>query len=45
MIEDEVVGWHNQLNGHELEQTPGDNEGQRRLACCGPSGCKGSDVT
>ena len=26
-IEDEMVGWHHQLNGHEFEQTPGDNEG------------------
>ena len=28
MTEDEVVGWHHQLNGHEFEQTPGDSEGQ-----------------
>jgi len=27
MTEDEVVGWHHQLNGHEFEQTPGDAEG------------------
>jgi len=27
MTEDEMVGWHYQLNGHEFEQTPGDNEG------------------
>ena len=32
---DEVVGWHHGLNGHELEQTPGDGEG---LACCSPWG-------
>ena len=31
--EDEVVGWHHQLNGHEFEQTPGDSGGQRRLVC------------
>ena len=28
MEEDEMVGWHHQLNGHEFEQTPGDGEGQ-----------------
>ena len=28
MTEDEMVGWHHQLNGHEFEQTPGDSEGQ-----------------
>ena len=31
-----MVGWHHQLNGHELEQTPGDGEGQGSLACCSP---------
>ena len=39
-----MVGWHNQLNGHEFEKTPGDNEGQGSLACCSPSGCKESDT-
>ena len=34
--EDEMVGWHHQLNGHELEQTLGDSEGQEGLACCSP---------
>ena len=34
--EDEMVGWHHPLNGHELEQTPGDGEGQGSLACCSP---------
>ena len=34
MTEDEMVGWHHQLDGHELEQTPGDSEGQGSLACC-----------
>ena len=29
--EDEMVGWHHQLNGHEFEQTPGDGEGQGSL--------------
>ena len=28
VTEDEMVGWHHQLNGHESEQTPGDREGQ-----------------
>ena len=31
MTEDEAVGWHHQLNGHEFEQTPGDSEGQESL--------------
>ena len=39
-----MVGWHNQLNGHEFEKTPGDNEGQGSLACCSPRGCKESDT-
>ena len=33
MAEDEMVGQHHGLNGHESEQTPGDNEGQGSLAC------------
>ena len=33
MTEDETVGWYHRLNGHELEQTPGDGEGQGSLAC------------
>ena len=33
MTEDEMAGWHHWLNGHEFEQTPGDGEGQGRLAC------------
>ena len=32
VTEDETVGWHHQLNGHEFEQTPGDSEGQGSLA-------------
>ena len=36
MTEDKMVGWHHRLNGHEFEQTPGDNEGQGSLACCSP---------
>ena len=34
MTEAEMVGWHHQLNEHEFEQTPGDSEGQGKLACC-----------
>ena len=43
--EDEMVGWHNRLNGHEFEQTLGDSERQGSLACCNPWGCKESDMT
>ena len=43
--EDEMVGWHHQLNGHEFEQTPGDGEGQGSLVCCSPRGHKESDTT
>ena len=43
--EDEMVGWHYRLNGHEFEQTPGDSEGQRSLVCCSPWGKKESDMT
>ena len=35
--EDEMVGWHHRLNGHEFEQTPGDSERQGNLACCSQS--------
>ena len=31
--EDETVGWHHPLNGHEFEQTLGDSEGQGSLVC------------
>ena len=37
---DWMVGWHHLLNGHELEQTLGDSEGQGSLACNSPWGCK-----
>ena len=37
-IEDEMVGWHHRLDGHEFEQTLGDSEGQGSLACCSPWG-------
>ena len=43
--EDEMVGWHHQLNGHEFEQTPGVGDGQGTLACCSQWGCKESDMT
>ena len=45
MTEDEMVGWHHRLDGHEFEQAPGDCEGQESLACCSPWGYKKSDVT
>ena len=45
MTEDETVGWHHRLNGHESEQTTGDGEGQGGLACCSPWGHKESDLT
>ena len=43
--EDEMVGWHHELNGHESEQTPGDGEGQGSQACCNPWGHKESYMT
>ena len=45
MIEDEMVGWHHRLDGHEFEQAPGVDEGQGNLECCSPWGCKESDRT
>ena len=36
MTEEEMIGWHHQLNGHEFEQTPGDGEGQESLECFSP---------
>ena len=45
MTEDEMVGWHHQINGHEFDQTPGDSEGQGSLVCCSPWGRKESDTT
>ena len=44
MTEDEMVGWHHRLNGHEFEQAPGDGEGQGSLACCSPWGHKELDT-
>ena len=40
MTEDEMVGWHHWLNGHESEQAPGIGDRQGSLLCCSPWGCK-----
>ena len=45
MTEDEMVGWHFRLDGHEFEQAAGVSDGQRSLACCSPRGCKELDMT
>ena len=45
VTEDEMVGRHHQLNGHEFEQTSENSEGQGSLVCCSPWGCKESDMT
>ena len=45
VTEDERVGWHHWLNGHEFEQALGVGEGQGSLACCSPWGCKELDMT
>ena len=45
MTEDEMVGWHYQLNGHEFEQTPGESEGQGRVVCCSSWGHQELDTT
>ena len=43
--EDEMVGWHHWLNGHEFEWTPGVGDGQGGLACCSPWGRRESGMT
>ena len=43
--EDEMVGWHHGLDGHEFEQVPGGGERQRSLVCCRPWGHKELDTT
>ena len=43
--EDEMVGWHHWLNGHEFEQALGVGEGQGSLVCCSPWGCNELDMT
>ena len=45
MTEDEMVGWHHQLNGHEFEQALGVVDEQGSLACYSPWSHKESDVT
>ena len=45
ITEDEMVGWHHQLNGHEFKQTPGDGEKQGGLVWWSSWGCKESDTT
>ena len=45
MTEDEMVGWHHQLYGHEFEQAPGVSDEQGGLACCGSWGHKESATT
>ena len=45
MTEDEMVGWHHLLDGHEFEQALGDGDGQGGLASCSLWGCRESDVT
>ena len=43
--EDELVGWHHRLDGHEFEQAPGVGDGQGGLVCCSPWGSKELDTT
>ena len=43
--QDEMVGWHDRLDGHEFEQALGDGDGQGSLVCCSPWGCKKLDMT
>ena len=45
MTEDEMVGWHHWLNGHEFQSTPGVADGQGGLVCCSPWGHKESNST
>ena len=45
MTEDEMVGWHHQLNGHGFGWTLGVGDGQGGLACYSPRGCKESNTT
>ena len=43
--EDEMVGWHHQLDGYVFEPAPGVGDGQENLACCSQCGRKDSDMT
>ena len=45
MMEDEMVGWHHRLNGHESEQALGVADEQGSQVCCSPWGRKESDMT
>ena len=45
MTEDEMVGWHHRLNGHEFEQALGASDGQGSLVCSSPWGNKALDMT
>ena len=45
MTEDEMVGWHHRLDGHEFEETPGVGDGWGSLVCCSPWGRKELDMT
>ena len=45
MTEDEMVGWHHRLDGHEFEQAPGVGDGQGSLACCSPWDRKELDMS
>ena len=45
MTEDEMVGWHHRLDGHEFKQAPEVGDGQRGLAHCNSWGRKESDTT
>ena len=45
MTENEMVGWHHRLNGHEFHQIPGDSKGQGNLVCCSPWCHKELDTT
>ena len=45
MTEDEMVGWHHWLDGHEFEQALGVGDGQGGLECCSPWDCTESDIT
>ena len=45
MTEDEMVGWHHRLVGHEFEQAPGVGDGQGRQLCCSPWVHKELDTT
>ena len=45
MTEDEMVGWHHRLYGHEFKKALGVGDGRGNLVCCSPWGHKDSDTT